>query len=82
MCSSTKSDRFCFLQQNICNSLNIRGTPSVRIFYPGLASGVGVFVPHSMDLTFNRGEILKAIEIAQSHQLIPLVKRKNMMPYG
>jgi hypothetical protein len=35
-----------------------------------------------MDVSFNRAEILKALELAQAHQLVPVNKRKNLMPFA
>ncbi len=74
-CTNTQSPQVTkdfflhWLQHNICKNFNIHGVPTIRIFYPGLVSGMGESVPHSMDVSFNRREILKAIEIAQSHQV-------------
>lgn len=69
-------------QQVTCNNFNIRGTPTIRVFFPRIKSGLGIEIPHNMDVSFNRGEILKSIEVVQSHQLMPSINRKNLLPYA
>ena len=55
---------------------------SSRIFYPGIATGLGVDMANSMDVAFYRGEILKSVEIVQSHQLVSIARRKNLLPFA
>jgi len=55
---------------------------SIRVFFPRVATGLGMDIPHNMEVAFNRAEILKALELAQSHNLLKLFPRRNLLPFS
>ena len=59
-------------QANSCNDFNVRGTPTIRIFYPRTNNGnYGLDIKSSNNVEYMKKIVFDQIEISQSKSLLP-----------
>ena len=59
-------------QADSCNDFNVRGTPTIRIFYPRTNNGdYGLDIKSSNNVEYMKKIVIDQMEISQSKGLLP-----------
>ena len=69
-------------QADSCNDFNVRGTPTIRIFYPRTNLGsYGLDIKSATNVAYWKDIIFSHLEISQSKGLLPKGRNiPNLMP--